>query len=260
LLANEPAYECPTSSDNQYAGAPAFQYDLDNPVRPAYNHADKNLALRGYEPNADPGLKRELVDYGVGDPTQPPQFATLFDPHRVPTLSGFYRIHTWNWDTSPDPGTRGGPISNPSVTALGLEATPGEVLHVPVSGYDIGGAEVIILFADEDSMTLRYTREDSSGSPGYTVHLDHLCTDLNLLALYNALDDAKGPRYVYVPPGERPYSYNLPNLATGQPLGTARDTEIVVAVADTGTFQDPRSCDDWWQIRPGYTGVCPPTE
>ena len=30
LLANEPAYGCPTSSDNQYAGGPAFQYDLDD--------------------------------------------------------------------------------------------------------------------------------------------------------------------------------------------------------------------------------------
>jgi hypothetical protein len=139
-----------------------------------------------------------------------------------------------------------------------LQTTPGEALRVPTSGYDIGGdMEVIVLYADEDTVALRYTREDSSGSAGYTVHVDNICTDPNLLALYSALDAPDGPRYVYKPPNQRPYAYNLPNLAAGQLIGTARDSEVVVAVVDTGGFQDPRSCNGWWQIRPGY-GTCRP--
>jgi hypothetical protein len=246
-------YTCPTTSSNTYSSGIAHQYDQDNPVRPAYDHADKNLALRSYAINTDPGLKRELVDYGSDDPTQPPQFATLFSPYRVPNLSGFHQVHHWVWAPSPDPGSRGGPITSPPVTALGLQTTPGEILRVPTSGYDIGGGmEVLVLFADEDSIALRYTREDSSGSQGYTVHIDNICTDPNLLALYNLLDDPSGPRYDFPS-----YSYPLLNLPAGKPFGTARSAEIVVAITDTGSFMDPRSCNEWWQIRPGY-GDCPP--
>jgi hypothetical protein len=249
-------YVCPTTSSNSYDYGVAFQYDKDNPVRPAYLHADKNLALRSYSPT-DPPL-RELVNYGSDDPTQPPQFATLFQPHQVPPLVNFYRVYHWNWAPSPKPGTRADPITDYPATALGLQTTPGEVLHVPESGYNIGGSptmEVLILFADEDSITLRYTREDSSAPAGYTVHIDNICTDPNLLMLYNTLDDPSGPRYQY--PN---FSYNLPNLPAGKPFGTARGDEVVVAIADTGAFQDPRSCSEWWQVRPGYSGSCPSHE
>ncbi|MBN1814825.1 MAG: hypothetical protein JXA14_23500 [Anaerolineae bacterium] len=250
-------YTCPATSDNSYDYGIAFQYDPDNPVRPAHLHADKNLALRSYS-STDPPL-RELVAYGTEYP-QPPQFATLFQPHRVPPLVGFYRVHHWDWPTN----SRGGPITDYPATALGLGTTPGEVLHVPESGYNIGGSptmEVLVLFADEDSVTLRYTRDDSSAPQGYTLHIDNICTDPNLLALYNALDDyPDGPRYVFVPPENRPYGYDLPNLPAEKPLGTARGGEVVVAIADTGAFQDPRSCNAWWQIRPGYAGSCPPHE
>src|SRR5690606_22459147 len=33
---------CPTTSSQSYSQGAAFQFDLDNPVRPAWNHADKN--------------------------------------------------------------------------------------------------------------------------------------------------------------------------------------------------------------------------
>ncbi len=245
---------CPTVSVNQYSAGLATQFDQDDPVRPAYNHADKNLALRSYAPNTDAGLKRELLNYGSDDETQPPQLATLFYPHHVPTLGDFYRVHDWVWASPPDPGTRGGPIMDWPVTALGMQTTPGDILYVPTSGYSIGGGmEVIVLFADEDSVALRYAREDSAGAAGYTVHVDNICTDPNLLALYDQLDDPDGPRYVY--PNA---SYDLPNLYDGQPFGVARDTEIVVAIVDSGAFMDTRSCNEWWQIRPGYSGSCPP--
>ncbi|MDI7277158.1 MAG: hypothetical protein QME94_14375 [Anaerolineae bacterium] len=245
---------CPTSSANQYGSLLAMQYDLENPVRPAEVHADKNLDVRSYTPSTDPALVRSLVNFGTDDPKQPPQFASLFSPYRVPPLSGFYRVYDWNWAASPDPGTRGAPLSTWPVTALGLQTTPGEALHVPTSAYDIGGGmEVLILYADEDTITLRYTREDSSASQGYTVHLDNICTDPNLLALYRSLDCCQ--RYEFH--GRGWWGYNLPALPAGKVLGTARGTEIVVAIQDTGNFMDPRSCNEWWQLRPGYTGSCP---
>lgn len=254
---------CPGSSQHAYSGGTAFQFDQDDPVRPAYAHADKDLALRGYTPNTDAGLQRELVDYGSDDAIQPPQLATLFAPFRVPAFGTFYRVHHWAWAPSPDPGARGDPITTWPVTALGMRTTPGETLHVPRSGYEIApgdALEAIVLFADADTVALRYTREDSSGSAGYTVHVDRICTDPNLLALYNTLDDPDGPRYVYRPPDQRPYTYDLPALAAGQALGVARGSEIVVAIVDTGGFMDTRSCDEWWQVRPGYAGSCPPHE
>jgi hypothetical protein len=252
----EPA-TCTGASANVYTAGAALQFDPDDPVRFAYEHADKNLALRGYSLNTDTALRRELLDFGKDDPTQPPQIATLFSPARVPPLLNFYRVGQWIWASPPDPGHRGDPVTSPPVTALGLASVPGEPLHVPTSGYNIGGGmEVMVIFADEDTVALRYTREDSSGAPGYTLHVDNICTDPNLLALYESLDDPFGPRYVYAPPWERPYSYNLPNLPAGKPFGTARYGEIVVAIVDTGTFMDTRSCNAWWQIRPGH-GACP---
>jgi hypothetical protein len=76
-----------------------------------------------------------------------------------------------------------------------------------------------------------------------------------LLALYNSLDDPDGPRYWFPNP-----SYDLPNLPAGHPFGTARGDGIVVAIVDSGGFMDPRSCNEWWQVRPGYSGGCPPHE
>jgi hypothetical protein len=237
-----PPTGCPAASGNSYAAGPAFQFDSDNPVRPAWNHADKNLTLRGY---SSTNASRVLIDHGSDDPNQPPQLATLFNPNRVPTFSSAHRANTWNWSPSPNPGSRGGPITDWPVTVLGLRTTQGEALRVPASAYDIGGGmEVIVLFADADSVALKYTRDDSVGPNGYTLHVDNICTDPNLLALYNAHDG--GARYVH---GSG--SYNLPNLPAGHTFGTARGTEIRVAVVDSGAFMDPRSCNEWWQIRPG---------
>lgn len=248
-------FTCPESSTRTYQSGVAYQYDPDDPVRPADKHADKNIELRGYSLNTDSGVLADLYDYDQDD-EKAPQFARLFDPHRVPTFVNLYRVHEWHWADSPDPGTRGAPLDDFPVTALGMRTTPGEVLHVPDSGYSIGGnppMEVLVIFADEDTIALRYTREDSSGSEGYTLHFDNICTDPNLLALYNELDDPDGPRYEY-PNSE----YQLPNLSAGKPFGVARSRETVLAISDTGGFQDPRSCRDWWQVRPGYSDDCKP--
>jgi hypothetical protein len=248
---------CPVTSTEQYESGIAYQRDFDDPVRPAAEHADKNIGLRGYALNDDPAVEHGLVEYGSDDDTQPPQLATLFHPPRVPAFPAVYQVHHWDWAPSPAPGTRSGPILDYPVTALGMETSWGEPIRVPHSGYSIGGdpaMEVLVLYADEDTVTLRYTRDDSSAPAGYTLHIDNICTDPNLLALYNQLDKPDGPRYDYRPPGQRPYTYPLPNLAESQLLGTGRGGEVVAAIADTGSFQDPRSMNEWWQIRPGRAG------
>jgi hypothetical protein len=113
--------------------------------------------------------------------------------------------------------------------------------------------EVIVLYADPASITFKYTRDDSVQPNGYTVHVDNLCTDPNLLAAYHAADADPGPRYIFF--GDHGFHYNLPNLPAGQVFGTARSGELRVAIVDTGAFMDPRSCGEWWQIRPGHS--CP---
>jgi hypothetical protein len=239
---------CPTSSGNSYQAGPAIQWDTDNPVRLASQHADKNINLRGYTSTSG---NTGFVNYGSDDPTQPPQLATLFNPNRVPA-SSLYRINNWNWAPSPSAGTPGGPVTIPPVTVIGMQTTTGEALRAPTSGYDIGGGmEVIVIYADADTIALQYGRTDSAAS-GYTVHVDNICTDPNLLNLYNSLDG--GARYVYKGTPDTTPDYNLPNLPAGQVFGTARGTQVRVAIVDSGAYMDPRSCNEWWQIRPNHPG------
>ncbi len=239
---------CPGSSGNVYRSGPMYQYDTDNPVRPAWNHADKNLALRGYASN--PSAFKGFINYGTDDPIAPPQFATLFGPNRVPAFTGAYQVYNWSWADSPNPGSRSTLDTVWAITVLGLQTTPGEALHAPTHGrpigIDFGLGGSMVIFADSDSLTLHFTREDTAAR-GYTVHVDNICTDPNLLALYNSLDNSARNTYV-----GRGYAYNLPGLIAGQVFGTARDNEIRVAIVDTGSFMDPRSCGDWWEIRPNH--------
>jgi hypothetical protein len=247
--------ECPTSSINVYPTRTAYQFDADNPVRPAWNHADKNIHLRGYVANTDSGFKRELVNYGSDDGNRSPQLATMFSPVRVPVLRSFYRVYNWNWSPSNvGPGSRGEPITTWPVTALGLASTPGEILKTPESFYNIGPDDisVLVIYVDETSITFNYHQSDSAGAQGYTVHVDGICTDPNLRALYDQLDNAA--RNTYVGPS---YTYPLPALRKNQAFGTAKSPETVVIIRDTGAFMDTRSCYEWWLVRPGYGGACP---
>jgi hypothetical protein len=240
---------CPTTSSRSYSSGIMYQFDNDNPVRPAWNHADKNIDLRGYNSHT---ASSNFIDYGSGDPFQPPQFATLFSPHRVPNRSA-YRANSWNWANSPNPGSAGGPITDWAVTVLGLQTTAGEELHAPTHGRNIGqdfgmGGSMVI-YADADTITLKFTREDSAApGTGYTMHIDNICTDPNLLALYNSLDGTARNTHS----SNRPYGYQLPGLTVGKVFGTARGNQIRVAIVDSGAFMDPRSCNEWWQVRPGH--------
>jgi hypothetical protein len=112
---------------------------------------------------------------------------------------------------------------------------PEETIHVPESGYTIGsGYEVLVLYASRERITLKYTRNDNVVS-GYTLHVENVCVEPTLLALYQAWNDAGRSQ--------------LPALRAGQAFGRARGDEIGVVIRDNGTSMDPRSRKDWWQGR-----------
>jgi len=193
--------------------------------RPAEVHADLNLRLRGYELTS---AYKGLVDYSGGTDPNAPQLPGLFADDRTPTFSNVYQVHHWDWPTN----SQGPVITDPSVTLAGFAVAPGETIHVPSSGYDIGGYEVLVLYASAERITLKYTLNDNVVL-GYTLHVENVCVEPSLLALYQAWNEqGRG---------------SLPALRAGQPFGRARGSEIGVAIRDTGAFMDPRSRKDWWQ-------------
>ena len=212
------------------APIPGVQYGTldvngDPTDRPAHLHADLNLALRGYEVTS---AHLGLVDYGGGEDPSAPQLPTLFADQRVPTFTTVYKVYNWDWGCN----CRGDLLDKWDVTLAGMGVAPGEVIRLPDSGYDIGsGYEALVLYATEERITLKYTREDNVVR-GYTIHIENICVVPSLLALYRAWNDAgRG---------------HLPALRGGQPLGRARGSEIGVATRDNGDFMDPRSRKDWW--------------
>lgn len=210
------------------AGYGTLPVDLPSTDRPAENHPDLNLALRGYVPT-DAYLG--LVDYGGGSDARAPQLAGLFADNRTATFSAVYQVYDWDWRCD----CRGTLLTDPEVTLAGLATTPGETIHVPHSGYTIGsGYEVLVLYAGTDRITLKYTNDDNV-IRGYTLHMEGICVEPSLLALYRSLDSAGRGR--------------LPALRAGQAVGRAQGDEIGVAIRDHGTFLDPRSRKDWWQGR-----------
>ena len=196
--------------------------------RPAEEHADLNLALRGYELT---DAYRGLVDYSGDTDAGAPQLPGLFTDSRVPIFSDVYQVHHWDWGKN----QRGSVIDNPDVTLAGMEVVPGEIIRVPTSGYEIApGYQVLVLYASIERITLKYTREDNVVW-GYTLHVENVCVEPSLLALYQAWNEA-GRDY-------------LPALRAGQPFGRAGGSEIGVAIRDNGAFMDPRSRKDWWKGR-----------
>lgn len=238
-----------------YTQGLAIQYDGDNPVRLAAAHAGKNFDLRGYV-QRNSGFTPSLVDYGPGseDPNgAAPQFATLFAPNRIQPSGRYFQMYDWNYGTPPDPGTRGSLLTNRPITAMGLATSAGETLHTPASPVRINaGIQAMVIYADPNSVTIKYTREDSSAI-GYTVWVDNICTDPGLLALYQSLDNSTRNTFW----GVGSQNYNLPYLTPGQAFGTANGSEIVVAVVDSGPFEDPRSCRGWWTNWVSFGASCP---
>jgi hypothetical protein len=228
VILSAPKDACPATSAAHFDVIPVLSPPTD---RPAAQHADLNLALRGYETGQ--GFLG-LVDYGGGtDPEAPPQFGQIFDAGHVYTMTGVYQVYDWNWPAN----SRAELLPDPPVTLLALQSKPGEAVRIPSCGKDIyqGIYRALVLYAEERRITLKYTRTDNVVA-GYTVHLENVCVDPNLLALYRE-SDSRGRA-------------SLPALRNDETLGVAAGGEILVAVRDTGTFMDPRSRKDWWTTAP----------
>jgi hypothetical protein len=252
-----PTPPVPTVTGSVYQRGIAEQYDVDNPVRVAAQHADKNLALRGLVDvtDNDQGYSyyRGLLNYGQDD-NRTPQLPYLFSPARGAANLRYYRVRDWNWLASPAAGTPGAPIARAlyPITGLGIPTTVNELIHAPRTLVDnpiAPGYNMMVIYADAENIALKYTVEDSAAT-GYTLHIRGIRVDQNLLNLYQSLDG--GNRNVFVGRGWR--GYDLPYLSAGQPIGFAIGSRIIVAIADRGTFLDPRSCDEFWV---NFQGNCP---
>jgi hypothetical protein len=209
-------------------GAAFGQLPTVGPVTdtPAPEHGDLNLELRSWEPT---GGTLGFVQIDGPTDTLAPRLNSIFTDDRIPDFVANYAVHHWDWDCN----CQGDLITDWEVTLAGFGTSPGEVLELPRSGYDIGnGLDARVLYASDASITLKYSGEDNVVS-GYTVHVAGLCVEPSLRQLYDELD--AGGRV------------ELPALAADQPLGRARGSEIQVAIRDTGAFMDPRSDKDWWE-------------
>lgn len=218
---------CSGASNRQYVSIPVVGAPANHPD---YLHGDLNLALRGYNP-VEAALDLTQINGPTG--ADPPQLYNLFGDARTPQFSSAYRAHDWNWQCG-DHGCRGGELERTSL--VGMATTPGEPIYPPSRAAEIygGGYRALVLYADEERVTLGYTREDSVAT-GYAVHVEGLCVDANLLASYRRSNDAgRG---------------TLPALRASDAIGAAAGNEIAVAVRDRGAFLDPRSRKDWWRGR-----------
>jgi hypothetical protein len=92
----------------------------------------------------------------------------------------------------------------------------------------------LVLYAGQERLTLKYTGEDNVVA-GYTLHIEGICVEPNLLALYEDMDAAGRSR--------------LPALRTGQAFGRTYGDEVGIAIRDAGRFMDPRVRKDWWRDR-----------
>jgi hypothetical protein len=197
---------------------------------PAEIHPDINLTVRGYQPTNS--AEMEIVAYNGPTDDLAPQLDTLFSPRRLPNFSSGYRVNQWDWDCD----CPAGPINDYPVTLLGMATTPGETIHTPVSGYEIApGLGAMVLLAEENRITLKYTPDDNI-VVGYAIHIEDICVEPDLLALYRQMN-AEGRD-------------ELPVLSGGQAIGRALGSEIKVAIRDTGAFMDPRAQKDWWKAYP----------
>lgn len=197
------------------------------PLMNAETNPDLNLGYRGYELVYKP---LQLITYDGPPPdSKAPQLPAMFGDNRTPTFTNTYQRYRWI--------DGNGPIDLHSkwpVTVLGMAVAPGETIYTPNSGYDVGGGnEYVVKYAGPTRITLHIGNEEELS--GYVIHIEDVCIDPDLLALYKQLHAA----------GRN----ELPALKGHQAIGRALGTEIKVAMRDVGTFMDPRSRNDWWQGR-----------
>lgn len=225
--------ECPTFSTATFNLIPLETGPVGD--HPDYLHGDLNLQQRGF---VMVDKNKELVDISGSTDLDPPQLAGLFGPNSYPGIASVYQVNSWNWSCGTH-GCPGPPVTDPEVTLIALVATKGQSISIPERNANIYGGDykALVLYAEKKQITLKYSRRDSVVG-GYSAHIENVCVDPNLVALYQAQVDADGY-----------HSTNyLPALRNNQVLGTALDGEIRVTIRDgAGSFLDPRSRKDWWQ-------------
>ncbi len=189
----------------------------------------------------DQPLGFAVYGYPTGEPpdTQHPLHLSHVVPgSSVASFVSVYQVNDWDWTGCDCPVPRS---SSPyPVTMLGLRTTPGQQLFVPSRNLlvnDQGGFVAMVLYADGRQLAFTYQQDDEY--EGYLVHLENLCVDPNLVALYRQLD--AGGRAL------------LPGVQNDSVVGTASGREVDVVVRDSGSFLDPRSWQDWWQDQPSPT-------
>jgi hypothetical protein len=211
------------------------------PSPPADVNPDLNLTIRSW---VTVNEARSLVDYNGGTDGSAPQLYSLFGNDRTPSFTSTHRVYDWDWPNN----RRGAVLTNWPVKLLGMGTSPGEVIRLPRrSGGDIyqGVYFALVVYAEKYRISLHYARNDYI-APGYGLHLENVCVDPSLLALYQqANGSGRG---------------QLPALRNNQPLGTARSGEILAAIRDTGTFMDPRSRKDWWAGRSAASVIVDPRD
>lgn len=217
---------CPATSSRAYTLVPVAGGSLDHPD---HLHGDINLSLRGYTPVDAAATLVEINGPSDGDA---PQLGAVVAGGSAQLVAS-YRVNRWDWGCG-EHGCRSGEPVGEEVSLLGLAASPGMPVSIPSRNAEIygGGYVALVLFADETRLTLVYTREDSVAN-GYSVHLENVCVDPQLLAAYRSANQSgRG---------------SLPAVRNGEIVGVASGGEILVAVRDRGTFGDPRSRKDWWR-------------
>ena len=229
VVFGKPLPACPPASERSYALIPVDGPPADHPDA---LHGDINLALRGYT-----RVSATLALIHINGPTDKdaPQLAGIFADGRTPAFTSAHRVYGWDWACGED-GCPSPDLTPVEVSLLGLAVNVTETLSFPSREAEIygGGFQVLVLYAAENRISLGYTRHDSV-APGYAIHLESLCVDPNLLALYRQANaEGRG---------------NLPALRNGDVLGTAWSGEVLVAVRDRGDFMEPRSRKDWWKGR-----------
>jgi hypothetical protein len=234
-LINKPE-TCPQVSINQYELV-TVQGGYYKGNRLTDENADFRLSVLDYAPVQAP-LQR--VEYGGPTDSNAPNFYNVFKPQRDIAFVAAYKRLDWNWDENAAPpyGTPGGANNDWPVSVLDLAATPNEAIYIPRRDVPITSAGpyvAMVLFADDDELTIHYGNRDVVDS-GYVVYLANLCVDPSLLLLYRA----------QLSMGKR-VTGKLPMLRSDQPIGTAKQTFVTIAVRDSGPFLDPRSRKDWWQ-------------
>lgn len=247
-------FACPPTSSNTYdvilREASYIGAQLYNPADPApNNHPDLNLAIRGFMPYA------AVAAISGGSPRRPlpPQFTTMFLPVRKGPIVSTYRVYDWNWITR----SKGLLLTNPEVTMVGIAATPGDAIYVPLSDYHIGEnvpseADVknpylaSVLYVDQNKLTITYTRDDSAAR-GFVLHFEDICVDPNLVDAYriNGLNSITNRGYMIALRSWR-NMYASQDI-TSPPIGKARTGEVKISIRSEGTFLDPR-WQDWWQL------------